>query len=485
MVFSDPIFIYCFLPICLLLYWAMAGRARNPLLCVIGAVFYMWGAGAFIVLLLTTIVVNHRAATQVARDRTGHPGRARWIVRVVITADLLALGFWKYGPFAVEQAGRVFRRLGLDVAPVLHATLPIAISFYTFQCISYLVDVWRGTAQPAPRLIDFAAYILLFPHLIAGPIVRFAHIENDLLHPRRKRYDDFVNGAPRFFWGLGKKVIVADQVAAIADRVFAVPGHGINSGTAWIGVLAYAVQIYFDFSGYSDMAIGLARMLGFGFPENFDRPYSSRSITEFWRRWHMSLSSWFRDYVYIPLGGNRKGPARTYVNLSIVFLLTGLWHGANWTFIVWGAFHGACLVVERATGLGHDSSTQSRRSTRSAWSTVVRRIVTFGLVCVGWAIFRAHDAGQAWDIIHAMLVPNGFHLPVDVAEVVTRQRTFWLLVGLSVVAFPARAHVGRWVTDLDGRRGDALRFAVVGTIAPIAAIYTLSSSFSPFLYFKF
>ena len=483
MVFSDPIFIYFFLPICLVLYWALGVRARNPLLCLLGAAFYMWGAGAFIVLLGSTIIVNHRAATQIARDRLSNPARARWIVRAVIVADLAALGFWKYGPFTVEQAGRVFRRLGLDVAPVLHATLPIAISFYTFQCISYVVDVWRGTAEPAPRLVDFAAYILLFPHLIAGPIVRFAHIENDLLQPRRRRYDDFVNGAPRFFWGLGKKVIVADQVAAIADRVFAVPNHGINSGTAWIGVLAYAVQIYFDFSGYSDMAIGLARMLGFGFPENFDRPYSSRSITEFWRRWHISLSSWFRDYVYIPLGGNRKGPLRTYVNLSIVFLLTGLWHGANWTFILWGAFHGACLVVERATGLGRASSDGSSRGL-SGW-IVPRRLVTFLLVCIGWAIFRAGDTGQAWTIIHAMLVPNGFHLPIDVAEVVTRQRTFWLVVGLGVAILPARAHIGRWVTELGGRRGDVLRLAVVGTIAPVAAIYTLSSSFSPFLYFKF
>jgi alginate O-acetyltransferase complex protein AlgI len=476
MVFSDPIFIYFFLPICLLVYWALAGRARNPFVCVVGSVFYMWGAGPFIVLLLTTIVVNHSAATQIARDRTGNRQRGRWIVRGVIVADLAALGFWKYGPFTAEQAGRVFRHLGINVMPVLHATLPIAISFYTFQCISYVVDVWRGTAVPAPRLVDFAAYILLFPHLIAGPIVRFAHIEDDLIHPSRKRFEDFTNGAPRFFWGLGKKVIIADQVAAIANRVFAVPNAGINTGTAWIGVLAFSIQIYFDFSGYSDMAIGLARMLGFHFPENFDRPYSSRSITEFWRRWHMSLSSWFRDYVYIPLGGNRRGPARTYFNLSIVFLLTGLWHGANWTFIVWGMFHGACLVVERATGLGRDSLT------RLAW---LRRIVTFGLVCVGWAIFRANDLGQASTVIHSMVIPNGFHLPIDVAEVVTRQRVFWLLVGSTVVLFPARARIGQWVTGLEGRWGDAMRLAIVGAIAPVAAIYTLSSSFSPFLYFKF
>ena len=476
MVFSDPIFIYFFLPICLLLSWSIARSARNAYLCIIGGVFYVWGGGAFILLLLTTVLVNHLAAAQIARDRNGRARRARWIGRAVIVADLGALAFWKYGPFATEQAGRVLRRLGLDVTPVLHATLPIAISFYTFQCISYVVDVSRGTAEPAPRLVDFAAYILLFPHLIAGPIVRFAHIENDLLHPRRKRFEDFVNGAPRFFWGLGKKVIIADQVAAIADRVFALPGNRINTGAAWIGVIAYAVQIYFDFSGYSDMAIGLARMLGFGFPENFDRPYSARSITEFWRRWHMSLSSWFRDYVYIPLGGNRNGPARTYVNLLIVFLLTGLWHGANWTFIAWGAFHGLCLVAERATGLGRESPMRL---------VALRRAVTFGLVCVGWGMFRAHDLGQAGTVLHAMFVPDGIHLPVDVAEVVTRQRVFWLAVGMSVTVLPARAHLGRWVSDLRGRRGDIIRFAVVGTIAPVAAVYTLSSSFSPFLYFKF
>jgi alginate O-acetyltransferase complex protein AlgI len=283
-------------------------------------------------------------------------------------------------------------------------------------------------------------------------------------------------GAPRFFWGLTKKVLIADQVAAIANATFGLPDNRMTSAAAWIGVLAYAIQIYFDFSGYSDMAIGLARMFGFVFPENFDHPYAARSVTDFWRRWHISLSSWFRDYVYIPLGGNRKGPLRTYTNLGLVFLLTGIWHGANWTFIVWGVFHGTCLIIERLTGVG--TSTSNRL-------LFARRAITFVLVCVGWAFFRADDMGQALNVISSMLIPNGWALPATVDEVVTTQRLFWFAIGLLAVVSPARAHVGRWVSETGSSRNSQLRLAVMAIAAPLACIYAMSSTFSPFLYFKF
>jgi alginate O-acetyltransferase complex protein AlgI len=297
MVFSDPIFLYAFLPACLAMYWLGAWRARNAFLIVVGTVFYLWGGGAFVVLLAASIVGNHTAATVLARWRTERPDAGRRLVAGVVAINLAALAVWKYLGFAVTQVSSLLDAIGMDNDVVLQLALPIAISFFTFQCISYVIDVWRGTARPAPRLLDFAAYILLFPHLIAGPIVRYADIEHDLLEAPRHRLADFAEGAPRFFWGLAKKILIADQVAAIANAAFALPDNRMTSAVAWIGVLAYAIQIYFDFSGYSDMAIGLARMFGFHFPENFNRPYSSLSITDFWRRWHISLSSWFRDYV--------------------------------------------------------------------------------------------------------------------------------------------------------------------------------------------
>ena len=476
MVFSDPVFLFFFLPACLLAYWLGAWRLRNVFICVVGAVFYMWGGRGFVALLLSSIVLNHLAAVQLAKLRTTNRRAGAWLVRAVVVIDLLALGLWKYGGFLVTQTSNVFRALGIDARPTLHLALPIAISFYTFQCISYVIDVWRGTAEPAPRLVDYATYILLFPHLIAGPIVRYAHIEHDLLSPSRKRLDDFAMGAPRFFWGLAKKVLIADQVAAIANQTFAMPDNRLTSAAAWVGVLAYAIQIYFDFSGYSDMAIGLARMFGFGFPENFDRPYSAQSITDFWRRWHMSLSSWFRDYVYIPLGGNRKGKVRTYVNLATVFMLTGVWHGANWTFIVWGAFHGACLIVERVTGLG---ATDAQRF------VLLRRVVTFALVCVGWAVFRAHDLGQAWAVVHAMTWPKGIALPAVLREVITGQRLLYFALGILVVAMPPRIRPGHELSLETGKRHEVFRLAVLATVGPLACLYALSSTFSPFLYFKF
>ena len=476
MVFSDPVFMYLFLPTCLAVYWAGGWRIRNPFLVLIGGVFYVTGGGAFALLLAATILVNHFAALTLTQWRQTRPRDGRMLLAVVIILDAASLGVWKYGGFAAAQAARLMRALGFDATWTVNLVLPIAISFYTFQCISYVVDVWHAKALPARRLVDFAAYILLFPHLIAGPIVRYADIEADLIAVPRNRANDFAIGAPRFFWGLGKKVIIADQVAAIANTAFGMPNHDITSGVAWIGSVAFAVQIYFDFSGYSDMAIGLARMFGFHFPENFDRPYSALSLTDFWRRWHMSLSSWFRDYVYIPLGGNRRGVVRTYVNLGIVFLLTGLWHGANWTFLLWGCFHGAGLIVERLTGLGVTESTR--------WN-LPRRLATFALVCLGWAMFRAGSLEQGVTFMRAMLVPGHAAIPFHLRQFLTTQRLVWMGIGLATAMLPASIRFGTRISEADDRWSRSLRFAAVGLIAPMACVYTLSSTFSPFLYFKF
>ena len=476
MVFSDPIFLYVFLPAVLLIFWAGAWRMRNSFLCIVGAIFYMWGAGEFILLLLASIGLNHGAAIYIDRQRSTNSRRCRWVVGAIIVLDLLALAVWKYGGFAVEQMTALLRQVGIEAHSTVSLALPIAISFFTFQSISYVVDVWRGSARPAKRLVDYAAYMLLFPHLIAGPIVRYAHIERDLATLPRCRLDDFAMGAPRFFWGLAKKVLIADQVAAIANHVYALPDNRITSAGAWIGVFAYAIQIYFDFSGYSDMAIGLARMFGFHFPENFDRPYSAHSMTDFWRRWHITLSSWFRDYVYIPLGGNRDGPWPTYRNLAIVFALTGLWHGASWTFIIWGAFHGACLIVERLTGSG---------TLDAGRLAIPRRMLTFVLVCIGWAMFRASDVAQGLSMIHAMITPQGMGLPVTLEEVLTNQRLAYFALGACIIFLPRTPSFGSRISASGGTTRNRVRILVTATVAPIACLYTLSSTFSPFLYFQF
>jgi alginate O-acetyltransferase complex protein AlgI len=476
MVFSDPVFVYFFLPACLAIYWLGGWRRRNMLICAAGTVFYMWAGGALILLLLGTTIANYFAARQLAVLRLTRPDAGRWLLRLIVAADVASLAVWKYGGFAAEQSARLMRSLGLEATWSLQLVLPIAISFFTFQCVSYVVDCWRGTASPARRLVDFSAYILLFPHLIAGPIVRYADIEGDLLTVPRRRLDDFAIGAPRFFWGLAKKVLIADQVSGIANAVFALPDARVTSVAAWIGVLAYAIQIYFDFSGYSDMAIGLARMFGFVFPENFNRPYSAVSITDFWRRWHMSLSTWFRDYVYFPLGGSRSGSGRTYLNLSIVFLLTGMWHGADWTFLAWGTFHGVCLIVERVTGV-HEWSPDRL--------VAIRRVFTFALVCVGWAMFRAADFAQGATFVRSLVSPQGLGITEAVSEAMTTQRIVWLVIGCLVLAVPRSARPGYLLSTGTTTIARRARLATVAVIAPIVGVYVLSSTFSPFLYFKF
>jgi alginate O-acetyltransferase complex protein AlgI len=470
MVFSDPVFLFAFLPVVLALYWVVAFRNRNAYLAIVGILFYIWSGGALVFLLISTIVLNHVAALLIHRSENCSHSRRIMLFAVCITTSSLL--FWKYAEFLIDQLSG----LGFTSMDGFHVVLPVAISFYTFQCISYVVDVYQKKCAPASSLVDFAAYILLFPHLIAGPIVRYAGISEELLSPNRQRMDDFVAGVPRFFWGLSKKIIIADQVSVIVHRAFSLPDSDVTFTTAWIGAIAFSIQIYFDFSGYSDMAIGLARIFGFTFQENFRRPYSAISVTDFWRRWHISLSSWFRDYVYIPLGGNRVSAIGVYKNLLIVFVLTGLWHGSNWVFLVWGLFHGFWLIIERLMGLSQPAVTKLGR--------VGRRLLTFIIVALGWVIFRSSDMSQAASFLNAMLHFNT-QLPISVKEVLTHQRLIMLTVGLSIVFLGGTQSIGeRLSTRHDGNR-DLMKVIVVAFIAPLALIYSLTSAFSPFLYFQF
>ncbi|MEO7117635.1 MAG: MBOAT family protein [Candidatus Limnocylindrales bacterium] len=475
MVFSSLTFLFFFLPVVIGLYYLAPRRWRNGVLAAASLAFYIWGAGSLVVLLLGSIVANYGFGLWIERavDRGG-PSSSRLPLAAAVAMNLGMLFVFKYAVFASAQLGRVFGFLGAPPLPVLEIFLPIGISFYTFHALSYLIDIRRGTARHLRSPIDFALYITFFPQLIAGPIVRFHEIRDQLVS-RSESVERFAAGVYRFGHGLAKKVLIADTVAPIADAAFAADPSELGTAAAIIGVVAYAVQLYFDFSGYSDMALGLAQMFGIRLPENFDRPYASRSITEFWRRWHMSLSRWFRDYLYIPLGGNRGSPLTTYRNLVVVFVAVGLWHGANWTFLAWGLYHGTLLLVERALGIGR---TSSEGPSRLAWA---RTVV---LVLGGWILFRAIGLGAAAGYAAALLRP-GVPLPAPMVEALDPLASIALIIGCLSVLIPRD-----WVTGLRLEREDtrwawALRGAVGLIALPLALLFTMTTAFSPFLYFQF
>ena len=478
MVFSSVEFLWFFMPVVLALYALVPPGGRNLLLAAMSLLFYAWGAHAIVLVFLASIAINYGAGRVIGRlKEAGREHDATRVMWGAIIIDLALLFAWKYTVFAVDQLNGALGIFGGDDAiPEPSITLPIGISFFTFHAISYVVDVRRGTARPMLRVGDYAQYMAFFPQLIAGPIIRYHEIDEQIRQPppRSQRLNDLAEGFPRFALGLSKKVLVADQVALIADAAFADAGS-LNSTGAWIGALAYSIQIYFDFSGYSDMAIGLARMFGFRFPENFARPYSAVSMTDFWRRWHMTLSRWFRDYVYIPLGGSRVSEAKTIRNLWVIFLLVGAWHGAAWTFILWGVYHGTLLVGERVTGI---------RELPPERLQGLRRATTFLLVVFGWVLFRAENLGDAGEVYAAMFSFDFGDLPAAVDAALTPQPLVALLFGLATVLLPRDLVFGRLVMDRwDGV--SALARAAFAVTALWAAIAVAAGSFSPFLYFQF
>ncbi|MGW0804138.1 MBOAT family O-acyltransferase [Nonomuraea sp. NPDC002799] len=460
------------MPAVLLIYWILPRRHRDAVVAGASLLFYAWGAGPSALLLLSAIAVNYGAGLALdsarLRDR---PGARRAVLLATAGWDLSMLAVWKYAGFASVQIDALTNALGLSHSPIVSLALPIGISFFTFHHLSYVVDVYRRSTPAQRNPVRFITYIAMFPQLIAGPIVRYHEIAGQLGAAPQDRLGDLAAGFPRFALGLAKKVIVADSLAPVADAAFAHAGGPINTPTAWLGVLAYTLQIYFDFSGYSDMAVGLGMMFGFRLPENFDRPYSSYSVTDFWRRWHMSLSRWFRDYVYIPLGGNRGGALRTYRNLLIIFVLCGFWHGAGWTFLVWGLYHGALLVAERLLGWDRPPGT--------AWALALRRGITFLLVVVGWVFFRATSMAEAGSMLRAMFTWRPGPLDEFAAYAANHQRLLIFALALAVVLLPATR---------PGRRpvpARLARAAVTWVAAPYAALLVAAGTFSPFLYYQF
>jgi alginate O-acetyltransferase complex protein AlgI len=476
LVFSSPTFLFAFLPIALLATWATPAWGRRFVLLAASAVFYAWGVQGVLAIVWCSALLDW--ATALGIKRAHERGRRRLAAGLLIAGiaqNLAILGYYKYIGFALDEVDRLASLLGSDGPSIVAVALPIGVSFFTFEKISYIVDVWRGDVAPRRDPIDVLLFVSLFPRSIAGPIVRLREIE-DQLHEPRPVPEQVSEGAIRFVHGLAKKVLIADQIAPIADAAFASSNGDLTTSSAWLGALAFTLQIYFDFSGYSDMAIGIALMLGFRLPENFDRPYTSRSVTEFWRRWHMTLSRWFRDYVYIPLGGSRGSSLATYRNLIVVFALVGLWHGAAWSFVLWGLYHGMWLLVERRLGLralgGH---------VRVAW---LRRALTFVIVLVGWVLFRADSLDSALHYYRAMFVPTGGSVQA-VDGALTNQATLALLAAAILVLLPRRVSGGRWLANGTGTAPAMARVVALGVLAPLALAYTLADGFHPFLYFQF
>jgi alginate O-acetyltransferase complex protein AlgI len=471
MVFSSSEFLFAFLPAALVLYFVCPGRLHNAALLLASLAFYTWGGGVFVGLLLGSIAVNYGLGLLAGRP----DARLRRIcVGASVAVNLGILGTFKYANFAVEQWNAALGGLGFTGVAWTAIALPIGISFFTFQSMSYVFDVARARTAALRNPIDFALYVAMFPQLIAGPIVRFHEI-SDRIRERRSRLSDVSEGALRFSFGLAKKVIVADSVGLVADAAFGAPAASLSAGEAWLGVLAYTLQIYFDFSAYSDMAIGLGRVFGFRLPENFDRPYSALSVTDFWRRWHITLSNWFRDYLYIQLGGSRRGPVRTMANLVSVFLLVGLWHGASWTFVLWGAYHGSLLIAERVLG---------RRYLETAPNPVAQRVVTLLLVMLGWVVFRADDAVHAFGYYAALL---GMGSPVTGDPVLELTNKTALALGLASLVFcvPRDLNFGAAIEFGEGRGLGLARAALLALALPYAGILIMSGTYSPFLYFRF
>lgn len=475
MVFSSIEFLFLFLPAVLGLYWILPGRFKNTWLLLTSLVFYTWGGGAFVLALLLAAALSYAAGRVMGWGRSSaRPARVRLGLALGVAANLGLLGYFKYANFIVDQLNTLGRLLGLGTIAWAGVALPIGISFFTFQAMSYVVDVYRGRTEHFTNPIDFALFVALFPQLIAGPIVRFHEISAQL-RDRSCRLDDVADGMLRFAHGLVKKVVIADVVAAAADASFGVDPGLLSMPEAWVGLVGYTLQIYFDFSGYSDMAIGLGLMLGFRFPENFRRPYSAISVTDFWQRWHMTLSNWFRDYLYVPLGGNRGSRAATYRNLAIVFLLTGLWHGAEWTFVAWGAYHGALLIVERVAG---------QRPTGEASVIPLRRALTLLAVMLGWVLFRADDLGHAAGYLQA-LFSFDFGPGSGVVGAAVGRRVLITLALASTVALLPRDFVGGLYLLRSHRWAVAARVATLAVALPYALLLVVGGTFSPFLYFQF
>lgn len=478
MVFSSLLFMFRFLPIVLILYFIAPKKLRNFVLFIASLIFYAWGEPVYVVLMIFSTVVDYTHGLWVYKlKEKNEMGKAKLVVLSSMVINLALLGFFKYADFVITNLNLI---PGVEI-PLLNLALPIGISFYTFQTMSYTIDVYRGDALPQKNIISFGAYVALFPQLIAGPIVAYNTVAEQM-EGRKESMDDFAAGTMRFITGVGKKVLLANNIGLLWDMISARSVGEVPVVMAWLGITAYAFQIYFDFSGYSDMAIGLGKMFGFHFLENFDYPYISRSITEFWRRWHMSLGSWFRSYVYIPLGGNRKGLKLQMRNIAVVWLLTGIWHGASWNFLIWGVYFGVLLILEKFLWLGFLKKHK-----------IFSHVYTIFLVWISWAIFAFDNMAQGVQYIKAMfgLTGAGF-VSTETLYLLLSYAVMLVVLILAATPYP-KMLAAKLMDKLEGLKAQkagrvvsaVLQCVFVVAVFIISTAYLVDATYNPFLYFRF
>ncbi len=472
MVFSSILFLYVFLPVFLFLYHLAGAKLKNYVLLAASLIFYAWGAPLFIFLVIASLVVNFYIVRQLDKNQNK---KVYVILSVIINLGLLV--YFKYANFFVDNVNFFLERMGTQAVTWTKVALPIGISFFTFQSLTYTVDVYRKVHKPLDKLSDYLLYILMFPQLIAGPIVRFNTIADDITDRKsNETLDNKLLGIYRFLIGLSKKILIANILGEQVDAIYSMPNGQVDSGLAWIAIVAYSFQIYFDFSGYSDMAIGLGKIIGFKFPENFDNPYTSQSISEFWRRWHITLGQFMKYYLYIPLGGNRvKTPTRLYFNLVVVFLLSGLWHGSSWNFVIWGAWHGLFLVLDRLFLLKFLKSIGKIPGT----------LITYMIVLVGWVFFRIEDFNQALFYIQKMFT---FDYSASL-ETISTEFKFTMVLGF-IFSFIVLTKPGQWLQHKvyfaePSLKMHILYFSISVLLLIICTGYISSFGFNPFIYFRF
>ncbi|PWT89948.1 MAG: MBOAT family protein [Acidobacteria bacterium] len=480
MVFSSIIFLFGFLPAFLILYFCVPARFKNYVALFGSCFFYAWGAPRFIFVLLGSTLLDYFLGWQIYKC-TEQPRKKKALLILSLCMNLGLLAFFKYFNFFVSQVNALLHALSLSHLNAPTILLPLGISFFTFHKITYMVDIYRGTVPPANSYFDFFLYILLFPQLIAGPIVRYHELDSQI-RERNHTIEKIFDGIYRFCLGLAKKVLIANQLGSAVDIIFSMQPARLTTLYAWGGILCYAFQIYFDFSGYSDMAIGLGKLMGFDFPENFNLPYISKNITEFWRRWHISLSNFMREYVFMPFGGSRGSKARTYLNLWLVFVLAGFWHGAAWTFVFWGAYHGLLLTLDRMFWL----------KVQTRIPAIFNAAITFFLLLIGWVFFRAENISRGFHYLGRMFDLAGQHAarnPLPWGNIFTVRCLFVLIVAAIISFLPLITTFQRVVGFLTPKfqRPGYLRFQFASSLLLffLSVLALANSRFNPFIYFRF
>ena len=476
MLFNSPVFLFLFLPITIIVYHFIPKKLKNLFLLLASVAFYAWGEKELVVLIILSALIDYNAGLLIAS------GKRKLGLWISLAFNLGILIYFKYFSFVAQNIYSALKYFNgnQDYPGYLQTiVLPLGISFYTFQTLSYTIDVYRGKVEANKNFVDFAMYVTFFPQLIAGPIVRYKEISQEL-QDRFITKTQFAVGIERFIIGLAKKMIIANNCAFIADGMFSLPSNELSTPMAWLGAVAYSFQIYFDFSGYSDMAIGLGKMFGFNFPENFNFPYAARSIREFWKKWHITLSNWFKDYLYISMGGNRHGEYRTFFNLLIVFLLTGLWHGANWTFIVWGLFHGLFMIIERIGIKKH----------LELMPKLLSHIYVLMILLISWVIFRSESLSQAWGFVGSMFSFNfdsnndylKFFVTIEGIMSIFLAIVFSIpKLGLAISSIfrdSEQMEEVSWVKIIS-------KYSLLLILFSISIFYIATDSYNPFIYFRF